>query len=37
MTTAQLSHLGTIDAHLANLLDIAAKRTPGEWSSNEGV
>lgn len=34
MTSAQLSHLHTIDAHLKHLLeDIAAKRTPGEWES----
>ena len=31
MTTAQLDHLRRIDAHLEHLLDIAAKRTPGEW------
>ena len=31
MTPAQLDHLRAIDAHLAKLLDIAAKRTPGEW------
>ena len=33
MTPEQLDHLRRIDAHLANLLDIAAKRTPGEWAS----
>ena len=33
MTTTQLSRLRAIDAHLAKLLDIAAKRTPGEWES----
>lgn len=31
MTPAQLDHLRAIDAHLAKLLDISAKRTPGEW------
>ena len=31
MTTAQLDHLRAIDAHLAKLLAIAEKRTPGEW------
>jgi hypothetical protein len=31
MTTAQLDHLRRIDAHLANLLSAAEKRTPGEW------
>ena len=31
MTTEQLDHLRRIDAHLANLLAIAEKRTPGEW------
>ncbi len=31
MTTAQLDHLQRIDAHLANLLEIAAKRSLGEW------
>ena len=34
MTPEQLDHLRRIDAHLANLLDIAAKRTPGEWTWN---
>lgn len=34
MTTAQLSHLRAIDAHLAKLLAIAAKRTPGEWKQD---
>lgn len=33
MTPAQLEKLRRIDAHLANLLAIAAKRTPGEWAS----
>ena len=32
MTPAQLDHLRRIDAHLANLLAIAEKRTPGEWA-----
>ena len=32
MTTEQLDHLRRIDAHLANLLAIAEKRTPGEWA-----
>lgn len=36
MTTAQLDHLRAIDAHLAKLLDIAAKRTPGEWDNENG-
>jgi len=31
MTHAQLDHLRRIDAHLASLLAIAEKRTPGEW------
>jgi len=31
MTPAQLDHLRRIDAHLANLLATAEKRTPGEW------
>jgi len=31
MTHAQLDHLRAIDAHLAKLLELAAKRTPGEW------
>lgn len=35
MTTAQLDHLRRIDAHLANLLSTAEKRTPGEWTSRE--
>lgn len=38
MTPAQLEHLKLIDAHLANLLAIADKRTPGEWEKcGEGV
>ena len=36
MTPAQLDHLRRIDAHLANLLAIAEKRTPGEWESRTG-
>lgn len=32
MTTAQLEHLKLIDAHLERLLELAAKRTPGEWT-----
>ena len=39
MTHAQLDHLRRIDAHLASLLAIAEKRTPGEWEDtapNEG-
>jgi hypothetical protein len=31
MTPSQLEHLKRIDAHLERLLDIASKRTPGEW------
>lgn len=31
MTPTQLEHLRLIDAHLERLLDIASKRTPGEW------
>jgi hypothetical protein len=31
MTTQQLEKLRLIDAHLEHLLDIASKRTPGEW------
>lgn len=31
MTPSQLKHLKHIDAHLEHLLDIASKRTPGEW------
>lgn len=33
MTPSQLEHLRLIDAHLKRLLDIAAKRTPGEWKA----
>lgn len=33
MTPAQLEHLKLIDAHLANLLSTAEKRTPGEWKA----
>ena len=32
MTSSQLDHLRRIDAHLANLLSTAEKRTPGEWT-----
>jgi hypothetical protein len=35
MTTAQLDHLRKIDAHLAHLLEIAAKRTPGRWQQED--
>ena len=31
MTPSQLDHLRRIDAHLANLLSTAEKRTSGEW------
>lgn len=31
MTPAQLDHLRRIDAHLANLLSTAEKRSSGEW------
>ena len=37
MTPAQLEHLKLIDAHLERLLDIAAKRTPGEWTVDENL
>ncbi len=33
MTPAQLTHLRDLDAHLTTLLDLAAKRTPGEWTA----
>lgn len=33
MTPAQLDKLRRIDAHLANLLSTAEKRTPGEWKA----
>lgn len=36
MTPAKLSHLRATDAHLERLLDIAAKRTPGEWDNENG-
>ena len=36
MTPEQLDHLRAIDAHLTVLLDLAAKRTPGEWRSKTG-
>lgn len=32
MTPTQLTHLRAIDSHLTALLDLAAKRTPGEWA-----
>jgi hypothetical protein len=31
MTSEQLDHLRTIDAHIDALLALAAKRTPGRW------
>lgn len=31
MTPTQLEHLKLIDAHLERLLELAEKRTPGEW------
>ena len=37
MTPAQLDHLKRIDAHLANLLAIAEKRTPGEWEVDQST
>jgi hypothetical protein len=38
MTPSQLEHLKRIDAHLERLLDIASKRTPGEWKfTYEGI
>ena len=37
MTTEHLDHHRRIDAHLANLLDIAAKRTPGEWATRSNT
>lgn len=37
MTTTQLDHLQRIDAHLAKLIDIAAKRTPGKWKPNKST
>ena len=36
MTPTQLEHLRLIDAHLAALLELAAKRTPGEWEAKSG-
>lgn len=36
MTPTQLDHLRAIDAHLTALLDLAAKRTPGEWKIEPG-
>lgn len=35
MTPAQLEHLRLIDAHLGRLLDIAAKRTPEKWETDQ--
>ena len=35
MTPAQLDKLRRIDAHLANLLSTAEKRTPGEWETDQ--
>jgi hypothetical protein len=37
MTTDQLEHLRLIDAHLTKLLDLAAKRTPGEWKEGHSI
>lgn len=37
MTPSQLEHLRATDAHLGRLLDIAAKRTPGEWEVDQAV
>jgi hypothetical protein len=37
MTHAQLEHLRRIDAHLASLLAIAEKRTPGEWEVDQST
>ena len=37
MTPTQLDHLKRIDAHLERLLDIASKRTPGEWETDQGA
>lgn len=37
MTPTQLDHLRLIDAHLKRLLDIASKRTPGEWDASDNV
>lgn len=36
MTPTQLEHLRRIDAHLTALLDLATKRTPGEWKVCKG-
>ena len=35
MTPTQLEHIKRIDAHLTALLELAAKRTPGEWTINK--
>lgn len=37
MTPSQLEHLRLIEAHLDKLLDIAEKRTPGEWRKGGGM
>lgn len=37
MTPEQLEHLKRIDAHLERLIDIASKRTPGEWDASDNV
>lgn len=37
MTTDQLEHLRLIDEHLTKLLDLAAKRTPGEWKEGHSI
>lgn len=37
MTPAQLEHLRRLDAHLAALINLAAKRTPGEWHEGYSI
>lgn len=37
MIPAQLDHLRRIDAHLANLLATAEKRTPGSWEVDQST
>lgn len=37
MTPAQIEHLKRIDAHLANLLSTAEKRTAGEWTTRSNT
>lgn len=37
MTPSQIEHLKRIDAHLERLLDIASKRTLGEWEVDQAV